>query len=51
MGDVTRAHAHGVGRVVVGGVRGRIPDVVAEEDVVDLELEVVALIAEIDAPW
>ena len=49
LGHVGRRHAAGRRRVVVGGVGRGIPGVVAQEQVVDLELEVVALVAEEDA--
>ena len=47
--DVGRGHADCRLRRVVRGVRRRVPGVVAEEQVVDLDLEVVALVAEEDA--
>ena len=46
--DVGGRHPARCGRVVVGGVGDRVPGVVAEEQVVDLHLEVVALVAEED---
>ena len=47
--DIDRLHAQRVGVVVVDLVRRRVPGVIGREGVVDVHLDVVALVAEVDA--